>query len=63
MRDDDVPYFAFILVCILIGLLSWGAGGKAQEVKMHREAVKAGVAEFRATPEGDVTFHWKEPKP
>lgn len=62
MKDDGLlPLLIFILSCVICAGLGW-AGGEARTKRVVRlEAVKAGVAEFRATPEGDVEFHWKGP--
>jgi hypothetical protein len=59
MRDEDS--FAGVVLFIVLGFGCLIIGGCTGRNDLRMEAVKAGVAEYRATPEGDVTFHWKEP--
>lgn len=60
MRDDDsFVGYVFTLIAVVVAFVIGGCSGVSST---RKEAVKAGVAEWRATPEGDVTFHWKEPK-
>lgn len=57
--------FFTVIVLAIMWLFGWAVGadeGDAGKKAMKREAVKAGAAEFVATPEGKVEFHWKKPK-
>lgn len=60
--NDDNSAPAMFIGCVLAFILGVAFGGWLAEGLVRKQAVKAGVAEWRATPEGDVTFHWKEPK-
>jgi hypothetical protein len=59
MSDDDSFGSAVLFIIVVAFALIIGACTGRDELR--KDAVKAGVAEFRASPDGDVTFHWKEP--
>lgn len=52
--------FALVMIGLLVG---WPIGEFLAEKRMQRDAVKAGVAEYRADSEGNVEFRWKAVKP
>jgi len=61
VRKAGGPTFTFgeIVAISIVLAVMWvfcgiGIGGRS----VRRDAVKAGVAEFRADAEGNVTFHW-----
>lgn len=60
MNEEKAGCFVFILLIpVFIGGIALGYDiGKTS---MRKNAVKAGVAKFVATDEGQVEFHWTKP--
>jgi len=64
--DNDAGWAAFV-IGLVIGFLITGVifdavhDGRMRNFK--KEAITAGVAEYRVDLEGESTFHWKKCKP
>jgi hypothetical protein len=59
--DTDTKLVLLLMAAMLSGGvgLGWMVGCHNGANTVRREAVKAGVAEYRADAEGNVSFHWK----
>lgn len=59
MKDHAFPLFAALLILFFAGFL---LGHFDTESKIHREAIRAGVAYYTNDASGTAQFKWKEIK-
>lgn len=58
MKDDILDFLPVAIVSLVILGVGLVFGASAAKKAWRQEAVKQGVAEFRADEKGNVTFHW-----
>lgn len=57
LSDGLISFFCVFVACVMCLFIGDAAAG----IKFRREAVKAGVAEWRSDARGQPVFMWKRP--